>query len=40
MKGTPTQKQGNPPRITKSGKPDRSGDGVELPKFTEPKKRK
>jgi len=37
MKGTPTQKQGNIPRQTKSGRPDRSGDGCELPKFTPPK---
>lgn len=33
MKGTPTQRQGNIPRKTKNGTPDRSGDGVELPKY-------
>jgi len=39
MKGVPTQKQRNIPRQTKSGKPDKSGDGMELPKFTKPKKK-
>jgi hypothetical protein len=39
MKGTPTQKQGNLPRMTKKGKPDKSGDGMELPKFGKPKKK-
>ena len=42
MKGTPTQKQGNIARAvrTKGGlRPDRSGDGAELPKFKQPKKR-
>lgn len=39
MKGTPTQKQGNVPRQNKNGKPDRSGDGAELPKYTPPKKK-
>lgn len=34
MKGTPTQKQGNIPKQTKRGTPDKSGDGCELPKFT------
>ena len=38
MKGTPTQKGGNIPRQTKKGKPDKSGDGVELPKYTPKKK--
>lgn len=28
MKGIPTQKGGNVPRITKTGRPDRSGDGI------------
>jgi hypothetical protein len=39
MKGAPTQKQGNIPRQTKGGRPDKSGDGMELPKFTLPKKK-
>lgn len=39
MKGTPTQKQGNIPRQTKGGKLDTSGDGMELPKFTPPRKK-
>jgi hypothetical protein len=39
MKGTPTQKQGNIPRINQDGTIDRSGDGCELPKLTPPKKK-
>lgn len=39
MKGTPTQKKGNLPRQTKRGKLDKSGDGMELPKYTPPKKK-
>jgi hypothetical protein len=39
MKGTPTQKENNIPRQTNKGKPDKSGDGMELPKFTTPKKK-
>jgi hypothetical protein len=34
MKGTPTQKHGNIPRQNKNGTPDKSGDGMELPKYT------
>ncbi len=42
MKGTPTQKQGNiaRPVRTKGGlRPDKSGDGADLPKYTPPKKK-
>ena len=42
MKGIPTQKQGNiaRPVKTKGGsRPDRSGDGSDLPKYSPPKKR-
>ena len=38
MKGTPSQNKGNPPRQNKDGTPDKSGDGIELPKFTPLKK--
>lgn len=39
MKGTPTQKDGNVARQNKNGTRDKSGDGVELPKYTQPKKK-
>ncbi len=42
MKGVPTQKQGNNARPvkTKTGlRPDRSGDGADLPRFKPPKKK-
>ncbi len=39
MKGTPKQSQGNVPRQNKDGSKDVSGDGVELPKYTPPKKK-
>ena len=42
MKGTPTQKDGNiarPVRTPGGPRPDRSGDGASLPKYTPPKKK-
>jgi hypothetical protein len=42
MKGTPTQKQGNIARPVKTNgglRPDKSGDGADLPKYTPPKKK-
>jgi len=42
MKGVPTQKQGNIARPVKTPgglRPDKSGDGADLPKFTKPKKK-
>ena len=43
MKGVPTQKQGNiarPVRDRGGLRPDRSGDGADLPKYTPPKKKR
>jgi len=42
MKGVPTQRQGNiarPVRDKGGLRPDKSGDGADLPKYTPPKKR-
>ncbi len=42
MKGVPTQKQGNiaKPVKTPGGlRPDKSGDGADLPKFSKSKKK-
>jgi hypothetical protein len=43
MKGTPTQKQGNIARPAGKNlgelRPDRSGDGAGLPKYSPPKKK-
>jgi len=39
MKGIPTQKQGNIPRKNLDNTPDKSGDGMELPKYTPPQKK-
>ena len=42
MKGVPTQKDGNiarPVRTPGGLRPDRSGDGADLPKYTPPKKK-
>lgn len=40
MKGTPSIGKGNPlKRQTQEGFPDKSGDGMEVPKFTPPAKK-